>query len=198
MGCTDCRRRPAHRFSTPESISVNNALASGAIDKELPYIGREIASHAVLKTKLPLARRREEGNSDRPAGFLREAGSRPRCARESEGRGGPGKLLAVEWTYNNFPDMKVTWGTYVDYLQHEPGCWRCRPTRTTRTRRARWCRRDAPARAMGTSSPLTKRNPRRWDGAISVSRGGLAGGGRTRCWCPGHRLWMKDASLIDD
>ena len=21
--------------------------------------------------------------------------------------------------------MKVTWGSYVDYLQHEPGCFRC-------------------------------------------------------------------------
>ncbi len=29
------------------------------------------------------------------------------------------------WTQNNFPEMKVTWGTYRDFLQHEPGCYRC-------------------------------------------------------------------------
>src|SRR5262249_19032674 len=36
-----------------------------------------------------------------------------------------GELLAKEWGQNNFPDMKVTWGTYVNRLQHDPGCFRC-------------------------------------------------------------------------
>ncbi len=121
MGCTDCHSRPAHRFSTPESI-VNNALASGAIDKELPYIGREAV--AVLKTSYPS---QDDAKKAIPTALL---ASYAKLAPDLDAQGkakveAAGKLLAVEWTYNNFPDMKVTWGTYVDYLQHEPGCWRC-------------------------------------------------------------------------
>ena len=50
MGCTDCHNRPAHRFFTPQSI-VEKAIGRGAIDKTLPFIGRE--SLAVLNGTYP-------------------------------------------------------------------------------------------------------------------------------------------------
>jgi hypothetical protein len=121
MGCTDCHSRPAHRFSTPESV-VDRALGRGAIDKELPFIKREAV--AVLKANYPS---HDEAKKGIPAALL---ASYAKLAPGLDAQGkakveAAGKLLAEEWTHNNFPDMKVTWGTYVEYFQHDPGCFRC-------------------------------------------------------------------------
>ena len=121
MGCTDCHSRPAHQLSTPEEV-VNGALGRGAIDKDLPFIRRE--SVAVLKASYPS---REEATKAIPAAL---SASYAKLAPTLDAAGkakvdAAGKLLAEEWTRNNFPDMKVTWGTYVSRLQHDPGCFRC-------------------------------------------------------------------------
>ncbi len=121
MGCTDCHNRPAHRFFTPQSI-VEKAIGRGAIDKALPFIGREAIaalnkaypSHAAAMTGIP---------ATLAAFYAKQV---PDMDAEGKARvDAAGKLLATEWTHNNFPDMKVTWGTYKDFLQHEPGCYRC-------------------------------------------------------------------------
>ena len=121
MGCTDCHSRPAHQLSTPEAV-VNGALGRGAIDKDLPFIRRE--SVAVLKASYPS---REEASQAIPAAL---SASYAKLAPGLDAAGkakveAAGKLLAEEWTRNNFPDMKVTWGTYLNRLQHDPGCFRC-------------------------------------------------------------------------
>jgi hypothetical protein len=121
MGCTDCHSRPAHRFTTPESV-VDKALGRGAIDKDLPFIKREAV--AVLKASYPSQDAARKGI---PAAMLASY-SKLAPTLDAEGKAkveAAGKLLAEEWTHNNFPDMKVTWGTYVEYFQHEPGCFRC-------------------------------------------------------------------------
>jgi len=121
MGCTDCHSRPAHRFSKPESV-VDQALARGAISKDLPFIRREAMT--ALKASYPS---QDQATKGIPASLV---ASYAKLAPDLDAPGkakvdAAGKLLAVEWTQNNFPDMKVTWGTYVDFLQHQPGCWRC-------------------------------------------------------------------------
>jgi hypothetical protein len=121
MGCTDCHNRPAHRLFTPESV-VANALGRGAIDKELPFIRRE--SLAVLKASYPS---QDEARKQIPAAMV---ASYAKLAPQLDAAGKAkvetaGKLLAEEWTHNNFPDMKVAWGTYLNRLQHDPGCFRC-------------------------------------------------------------------------
>jgi hypothetical protein len=121
MGCTDCHNRPAHRFSTPESV-VDRALARGAIDKDLPFIKREAV--AVLKTSYSSE---EEARKGIPAAMLASY-SKLVPPLDASGKAkveAAGKLLGTEWTHNNFPDMKVTWGTYAEFLGHEPGCFRC-------------------------------------------------------------------------
>ena len=121
MGCTDCHNRPAHRFFTPKSI-VENAIGRGAIDKELPFINRE--SVAVLQGTWPSHAKALEGIPAALAAFY----SKQVPDLDAAGKAkvvAAGKLLATEWTHNNFPDMNVKWGTYRDYLQHEPGCYRC-------------------------------------------------------------------------
>jgi len=112
MGCTDCHNRPAHKYAMPKAI-VDKALGRGAIDHTLPFIGREAVkaltatypSHDAAKKGIPAAVAAFYGNN-----------ANAQTA---------GALLATEWTHNNFPDMKVGWGTYRDFLQHEPGCFRC-------------------------------------------------------------------------
>ena len=120
MGCTDCHSRPAHRFSSPERV-VDRALSQGAIDRELPFIRRE--SVAALKASYPSHDAARKGI---PAAL---AASYAKLAPGLDGQGkakvdAAGKLLAERWSENNFPDMKVTWGTYVDFFQHD-GCYRC-------------------------------------------------------------------------
>ncbi|HXX29755.1 MAG TPA: NapC/NirT family cytochrome c [Myxococcaceae bacterium] len=121
MGCTDCHSRPAHRFFSPEAV-VDKALARGAIARDLPFVRRE--SVAVLKASYPS---QEEARRGIPTAMT---ASYAKLAPDLDGPGkakvaAAGALLAEEWSQNNFPDMKVTWGTYVDFLQHQPGCWRC-------------------------------------------------------------------------
>lgn len=121
MGCTDCHNRPAHRFSKPESV-VDMALTRGAIDKDLPFIKRE--AMMVLKASYPS---QEEARKGIPAA-LQASYAKLDPGLDAQGKAkvdAAGTLLAEAWTHNNFPDMKVSWGTYVDYLQHDPGCYRC-------------------------------------------------------------------------
>jgi len=120
MGCTDCHNRPAHRFSKPETV-VDDALARGAIDKGLPYIRREALavlkasypSHAAARTEIPAALTASYAKLDQAL----DGGAKAKVQTA-------GKLLAEDWSRNNFPDMKIGWGTYVDFFQHD-GCWRC-------------------------------------------------------------------------
>jgi hypothetical protein len=121
MGCTDCHSRPAHRFSKPETI-VDRALGRGAISKDLPFIKREAV--AVLKGSYPSHEAARKGIPT----ALQAAYSKLAPGLDAGGKAKvetAGNLLAEEWTRNNFPDMKVTWGTYVEYFQHDPGCYRC-------------------------------------------------------------------------
>jgi hypothetical protein len=123
MDCLDCHNRPTHRFSMPID-EVDRAIAKGYMDKSLPFLKRE--SIRVLKADYP--------NQDvAKATIARELRAfykttYPQVADESN--------VAVEqairelqeiYTSNVFPEMKVTWGTYPDNIQHfdSPGCWRC-------------------------------------------------------------------------
>lgn len=120
MSCTDCHNRPAHTFSAPQSI-VDGALSRGAIAKNLPFIGREAV--AVLKASYPS---REEATKGIPAALVASY-MHLIPALDADGKArveAAGKVLAEAWSNNNFPEMKVTWGTYVNYLQHD-GCYRC-------------------------------------------------------------------------
>src|SRR5262249_10081391 len=120
MGCTDCHSRPAHTFAQPETL-VDQAIARGAISRDLPFIRREAL--AALKAQYPSE---EEATKGIPAALT---ASYAKLAPSLDDAGkakvaAAGKLLAQEWNHNNFPRMNVTWGTYVNFFQHD-GCWRC-------------------------------------------------------------------------
>jgi hypothetical protein len=103
---------------------VDGALARWAIDKDLPFKREAVA---VLKASYPSA---DEARKAIAAGLL---ASYTKLAPTLDAGGkakveAAGKLPAEQWADNNFPEMKVTWGTYVELLQHDPGCFRCHDT----------------------------------------------------------------------
>jgi nitrate/TMAO reductase-like tetraheme cytochrome c subunit len=120
MGCTDCHNRPAHDFSTPQTV-VNSALSRGVISKDLPFIAREAGT--VLKASYASA---DEARRGIPAA-LAASYMKLLPSLDADGKAkvdAAGKVLVAEWTRNNFPDMKISWGTYANYLEHD-GCYRC-------------------------------------------------------------------------
>ncbi len=123
MDCVDCHNRPTHIYDLPER-AMDHALAEGEVSPSLPF---------VKKTAVELLRKsyatRDEASKAIPAGlerFYREnhpdvyAGRRAEITRSAQG------VLDI-YRRNIFPEMKVTWGTYINNIGHTdfPGCFRC-------------------------------------------------------------------------
>ncbi len=131
MDCMDCHNRATHIFRSPKEL-IDIALARGKIDSSLPFIKREglnaldppnpslaqaIAKVEAIKefyrTSYPQIHEGKEGVIDKAIEELKE------IAR-----------------LTTFPDMKVSWKTYVDNASHReesPGCFRCHGNLTATT-----------------------------------------------------------------
>jgi hypothetical protein len=120
MDCLDCHTRPAHTFSSSAESAVDRAIAAGDIDRRLRFVRREAV--AALKTDYPGETAAVEGIRKRLTDFYKDADRAlaPDLARS---------VSTVERLYrvNVFPEMKVTWGTYLSNLGHtdRAGCFRC-------------------------------------------------------------------------
>ena len=123
MQCADCHNRAAHRFEDPDA-AVDQALASGQIDASLPF---------VKKTGVELIKASYQTDADAeqriPAGlaaFYRQSNPDVATQRSSAIQAAGAALLAI-YQRNVFPDLRVTWGTYLNNLGHidTPGCFRC-------------------------------------------------------------------------
>ena len=123
MDCIDCHNRPTHTFLSPEE-ALDGKLLSGQIPTELPYIKRE-ALAAVTRKYAGIQEARagitEHLRQWYTATYPKLTGSRPELlARAIEGA-----LQAHE--ENVFPEMKIGWQTYPNYIghRHGGGCFRC-------------------------------------------------------------------------
>jgi hypothetical protein len=123
MDCLDCHNRPTHRYSMPID-EVDSAMAKGYMDKSLPFLKRQAIT--VLKADYPSHAVARASIAREMRAFYKtnypEVADRSNAAIEQAIR-----ELQVIYTSNVFPEMKVTWGTYPDNIQHfdSPGCWRC-------------------------------------------------------------------------
>jgi len=123
MDCIDCHNRAAHTFVTAED-AINRAMAEGAVSPDLPWVhkkGLELlkanyASEDEARVKIPAALA-EFYRSEHPE-VLSTKSTLVKAA---------GDQLAVLYSQNVFPFMKVTWGTHPNHIGHMnyPGCWRC-------------------------------------------------------------------------
>ena len=120
MDCLSCHSRPAHAFAATAERTVDNAIGAGLISRSLPYIRRE--SVAALKASYDRESAAMAGISKHLTSFYASAKSAPadELARA---------ITEVHRLYqsNVFPDMKITWGTYLPQNSHvdAPGCFRC-------------------------------------------------------------------------
>jgi hypothetical protein len=132
MDCIDCHNRPAHTFSATADHAVDALLATGSASRDLPFVRREMV--AALKTEYPSQAAADAGIAKHLNDFYRTPVAQ--VALEV-----PRAVAAAQQIYrqNVFPEMKVTWGTYVSNLGHidAPGCFRCHDDgHKTRTGRA--------------------------------------------------------------
>lgn len=123
MECLDCHSRPAHRFPSPVS-SVNQALASGAIPAEIPYI-KEAAVRALdadyESTPAALA-----GIETNLQAFYEEQ-DEDVLEEQSEQLATATAALRHIYSRTIFPEMKTDWRAHPDNSGHldTPGCFRC-------------------------------------------------------------------------
>ncbi len=123
MQCVDCHNRAAHRFEDP-GRAIDQAMLTGRISESLPF---------VKKTGLGLIQAEYPTDADAaqkiPAGiaaFYAQTYPEVAAKRGPEIQTAGAALLSI-YQHNVFPDLKVTWGTYLDNLGHvdSPGCFRC-------------------------------------------------------------------------
>ncbi|MBI3470321.1 MAG: NapC/NirT family cytochrome c [Candidatus Solibacter usitatus] len=117
MDCMDCHNRPTHIYELPER-AVDNALASGAISPALPFIKKK--SVELLKTTTGA------GIPAALAAYYRDNHAPVFSEKRAEIERAAAAVRAI-YDRNVFPQMKVTWGTYINNIGHTdfPGCFRC-------------------------------------------------------------------------
>lgn len=123
MDCMDCHNRPSHIFLPPDR-AVEESLATGHLDRTLPYLKREAirlltqsysteeeAMKTILK-ELPAFYEKEYPE------IYREKGVVVRQSAEE---------LQNIYKRNFFPEMRVDWRGYPSHVGHlnAQGCFRC-------------------------------------------------------------------------
>ncbi len=123
MDCIDCHNRAAHQFVTAEQ-AIDRAMADGVISPSLPWVHKEgvqllnatYSSQAQARAEIPAELTKFYRNTSPEvlagkAAMVKQAGD----------------TLALLYSQNVFPFMKVTWGTHPNNIGHMdyPGCFRC-------------------------------------------------------------------------
>jgi len=123
MDCVDCHNRPTHIYLSPDE-ALDQKLVHGDIPTSLPYIKKNAmelitktyASHEeaknVIATELRARYRKDYPNLvNNNMALLEKA------------------IAGIQAAYveNVFPEMKIEWNTYRNFLGHkdESGCFRC-------------------------------------------------------------------------
>ncbi len=120
MDCVDCHNRATHIYEKPE-YAVDRRMHRGLIDRSIPYIKREglaaiTANYNTKEEGLEGIRKHIEGYYQRH--YPRRAGQiLDKLDRAVS-------TLQAIYTRNIHPGMKITWGSYPNYINHD-GCFRC-------------------------------------------------------------------------
>jgi hypothetical protein len=123
MDCTDCHNRVAHQFHDPEE-ALDGLLASGRLDRRLPYLKREGLN--TLKQKHLDKEQAKEAIRQQFTAFYRAAypnqmGQWLEAIDEA--------VAGLQGIYerNVFPKMGLFWSTHPDHRGHRKGggCFRC-------------------------------------------------------------------------
>jgi hypothetical protein len=123
MDCMDCHNRPTHTFELPER-AVNRAMSTGEISTALPFAKKQ--SVEILKQTYSTS---DDATTRIPAAFeayYKQSYPQFYSQHQDEVRRSAHAVLAI-YQRNVFPEMKVTWGTYLNNIGHtdSDGCFRC-------------------------------------------------------------------------
>lgn len=123
MDCIDCHNRPTHIYLSPDE-ALDQKLAHGDIPVSLPYIKKNAME---LITK-PYASQEEAKNTIATELRARYRKDYPQLVNNNM----PLLEKAISgiqaaYAENVFPDMKIEWNTYRNFLGHkdDSGCFRC-------------------------------------------------------------------------
>lgn len=123
MDCVDCHNSPTHAFQLPER-AVDQAITERRISQQLPFIKKKAVE--LLRTEYP---DRDTASNRLFAGiteFYRT--TYPDVYRDHRAMvESAAQQVQKIYLRNVFPEMKVTWGSYVNNIGHEDflGCFRC-------------------------------------------------------------------------
>jgi hypothetical protein len=122
MDCIDCHDRPTHLFRSPDLL-VDEALASGRLDRSLPFLKREASK--LLGASYPS----QEAGQTAMAGLQDFYRKEYASIYDSKAQAVNQAVAVLQDIYRQtvFPEMKVTWKTYPDNIGHKDslGCFRC-------------------------------------------------------------------------
>ncbi len=123
MDCVDCHNRPTHIYQLP-GRALDDAMASGHISPSLPFVKKQAL--AALQVDYPSREAAQLQIAMTLDGYYKQSYPDVYAQKQQRVREA---ITAVQGIYarNIFPEMKVTWGTYVNNLGHMdfPGCMRC-------------------------------------------------------------------------
>lgn len=123
MDCVDCHNRPTHIFLQPDE-ALDRKIAEDSIPRYLPFIKTQALKAitgdfpSVKVARVQISRQLQEWyRKNYPDLIQKNPGLLERAIQ--------GTIEAYE--ENVFPEMKVTWGTYKNFLGHSDGsgCFRC-------------------------------------------------------------------------
>ena len=123
MQCVDCHNRASHSFEQPDA-AVDRFIANGQIATSLPFVKK--TGLALVKATYPSSDEAAQKIKDGVIQFYRQ--SYPAVASQHAAEiESAARALTAAYQDNNFPDLKVAWGTYPNNLGHTdfPGCFRC-------------------------------------------------------------------------
>ena len=124
MDCMDCHNRPAHPITSNVGRAVDERIGLGQIPRDLPFVRRE----AVKALEADYASEPEamEAIATALGDFYLKSYKDVASGRQPDIQRAVQAVQAV-YRQNVFPEMKVTFGTYVNNIGHieSPGCFRC-------------------------------------------------------------------------
>ncbi|MBK8974816.1 MAG: NapC/NirT family cytochrome c [Planctomycetes bacterium] len=118
MDCVDCHNQPSHGFRSLDS-AIDQAIAAGFVSRELPAVrkvGKDLLQQEWTRDGVRDGMRKKlEEHYGAMEGLSDAARATIPAAAEA---------LADAWLRNVYPDMRITWGTYPSFQNHD-GCMRC-------------------------------------------------------------------------
>jgi len=123
MDCMDCHNRPSHHYFTPAEF-IDDAMTSGDIPKDLPYIKRvtmEVFAQKFTNTDTAMTTIKnyieDFYKSDYPELFKERKDDIDKAVKSAQ----------LKFSQNIFPEMGVNWDAYENHIGHKTynGCFRC-------------------------------------------------------------------------